>query len=392
MTDINIKETIPDKKSFFNVKRFSLKGLNSDFLIKTIDSANTNKKLIENNKEFGVKGIIFEKSKIIKGFEDIKTIMNQSDNQKINDFFGRKAWLDDKFTIFHATLKFNPYSHIKKIEEINGFFHYYYSYSKNLILIPNVLKHYTPYDDEGKPSRNAIQVISLEEYVKFVDEMYEFFEKLNNKPLFVPISLKFSMIELETLIRHYLKKERFYFWIDFECSSADLSNGGIGARIGLINHLLRESKQFDKFIVFATNVKREIISNIKENKSPASDILSTLCGANIVGVDREPQRMFPKEENPEKQKKIIEHKARTFDDSTYYYNISREAKLNKPLNVTSNSIKLANEFDKQKEYFLEKFEIENYLKSKEMINKYNNGKIIKSLNISGEKAKVSKWF
>lgn len=392
MTDINIKETIPDKKSFFNIKRFSLKGLNTDFLIKTIDSSNTNKKIIENSKELQNKDIIFEKSKIIKNFEDVTGIIKQDDNKKINDFFGRKAWLDDKFTLFHATLKFNPYKYIKKLEDIKGFFHYYYSYSKNIVLIPNILKHYTPYDEEGKPLKNKVEIISLEEYTKFVDEMYEFFEQMNNKPIFVPISLKFNIGDLESLIKYYLNKERFYFWIDFECAPADLSNSGIGGRIGLINHLLRSSKQFDKCLVLVTNVKREIISNIKDNRSPASDILSTLCGANIVGVDREPQKAFTKKDNSEEQKKALEHKARVFDENTYYYNISKTSKLNKPLNVTSNSIKLIQEFDKQKQHFLEKLEIENYLKSKEMINKYNNGKIIRSLNISGENLKPKKWF
>ena len=117
-------------------------------------------------------------------------------------------------------------------------------------------------------------------------------------------------------------------------------------------------------------------------------MLSTLCGANIVGVDRDPQRAFPKQEDPLKQKKIIEHKARTFDERTYYYNITKQDKINKPLNVTSNSVKLATEFESQKQHFLRNLEIETYLRSKEMLNKYNNGKIIKSLNISGNKKKL----
>ena len=388
MTDINIKETIPDKKSFFNIKRFSFKGLNPDFLIKTIDSSNTNKKVFSENKELQNKGIIFEKNKMIRKFDEIQEIINESDDKKINDFFGRKAWLDDKFTIFHATLKFNPYNHIKKLEEISGFLHYYYSYSKNIVIIPNIVKNYTPYDEEGNALKNKVDIISLSEYIRFVDEMYEFFEQMNNKPILVPISLRFNIGEIESLIEHYLKKERFYFWIDFESSPADLSNGLIGGRVGLINHFLRNSNQFDKCLILATNVRREIISNIKDIISPASDVLSTLCGANIVGVDRDPQRAFPKQEDPLKQKKIIEHKARTFDERTYYYNITKQDKINKPLNVTSNSEKLATEFESQKQHFLRNLEIETYLRSKEMLNKYNNGKIIKSLNISGNKKKL----
>ncbi len=380
MSDINIIETIQDKNSFFNIKRFSLKNLGKDFSIKTMDINNITKKIFEDSKIIKNKNIIFEKSKIIKDFKNIKGVMDESNDSKINDFFGRKAWLDDKFTLFHATLKFNPYNYIKKVDEISGFLNYYYSHSKYLVLIPNVLKHFTPYDEEGRASKTKTEVISINHYIKLIDELYEFFEQMNNKPIFVPLSLKLSMNELTELVRHYLKKERFYFWIDFESAPANLSNATLGGKIGQINRLLRNSKQFDKMILLATNIKREIISNSKDNKSPASDILTTLCGANIVGVDRDPARMFKIKEG-EKQK-IIEHKSRLFNEQTYYYNIRKEQKPNKPLNVTINSVKLSTEFDNQKKNFLKESGISDYLKTKDMLKNYLGGKILRSLQPS----------
>jgi len=59
-----------------------------------------------------------------------------------------------------------------------------------------------------------------------------------------------------------------------------------------------------KNLVFATNIKREIISNQKGDKSPASDVLGMICGANFVGVDRDPMRGF-KVTDEQKKKKII---------------------------------------------------------------------------------------
>lgn len=377
MSDINVIETIPDKNSFFNIKRFNLKGIGKDFSIKTIDSNNISKMIFEEGKIIKNKNIIFEKSKIIKDFDSIKNIVNENSDSKVGEFFGRKAWLDDKFTLFHSTLKFNPYNYVRKVDEMSGFLNYYYAYSKYFVLVPNVLKHFTPYDNEGKASKTKVEIVSLDDYIKLVDELYDFFEQMNNKPIFVPISLKLSMGELTSLISHYIKKERFYFWIDFESAPANLSNATLGGKIGQINRLLRNSKQFDKMVVIATNVKREIISNPKDNKSPASDVLTTLCGANIVGVDREPARVFKIKE--EDKKKIIQHKSRIFNEQTYYYNIRRETKPNKPLNVTTNSVKLSEEFDKQRKHFLDNMEISGYLKTKDMLRDYLQGKILRSL-------------
>ena len=184
-------------------------------------------------------------------------------------------------------------------------------------------------------------------------------------------------------MEYFLKKEKYYFWIDFESAPADLSDAIIGGKLGQINSLLRNSKYFDKIIVFATNVKREIKSNSKDDRSPASDILGMICGANIVGVDRDPIRGF-KITDEQKKKKIIEHKSRFFDESTYYYNIKREQKPDVCFNVTSNSLKLAEEFNKQKEHFLKEGQIENYLKNKEMITTFKGGKILKSLLAKGK--------
>ncbi|HRZ85195.1 MAG TPA: hypothetical protein P5277_00260 [Candidatus Paceibacterota bacterium] len=380
MTDINIKEVIPDKNSFFNIKRFKIGNLNQDFLMKTIDIPNTSKKLWQANQGLKENRLIFEKTKTIKSFEDMKSLISEADDKKINSFFDKKTWLDHTFTIFHATLKFNPYKHVKKLSEIEGFWHYYYTFSKDALLIPNIVKDRTPYD-EDKPQKKE-EIISFDEYIKFVDELYQFFQQMNNKPIFVPISLRFNITEIKNLVEHYLSKEYFYYWIDFESRPADPSNSAIYAKIRQINILLRNSKQFDKCVLFVTNLRREIISNLKDDNSPASDILGTLCGANIIGVNRDPTKYFP--EMIDKPLKVVQHKARLFDPESYYYKMLKDNNLNKAVNVTENSVRVANEFDKQREAFLERFDIQSYLKKKEMINQYNKGKILKSIQLKEE--------
>lgn len=380
MTDINIKEVIPDKNSFFNIKRFRIGNLNQDFLMKTIDIPNTSKKLWQTNQNLKENKLIFEKTKTIKSFEDMKLLLNEADDKKINSFFDKKTWLDHTFTIFHATLKFNPYKYVKKLSEIEGFWHYYYTYSRDALLIPNIVRDRTPYDENKFQKKE--EIISFDEYIKFVDELYQFFQQMNNKPIFVPISLRFNITEIKKLVEYYLSKEYFYYWIDFESRPADPSNSAIYAKIRQINMLLRDSKQFNKCVLFVTNLRREIISNLKDDNSPASDILGSLCGANIVGVNRDPTKYFP--EMKDKPLKVIQHKARLFDPNSYYYKILKDNNPNKAVNITENSVRVANEFDKQREAFLEKLDIQTYLKKKEMLNQYNKGKILKSMLLKEE--------
>ncbi|MFH1802024.1 MAG: hypothetical protein ABH864_01075 [archaeon] len=378
MSDINVKETIIDKTSPFNIKRFNLRGLGSDFFTKTADITNVNKKYTEEVLGSKADRFIFEKGKEIPSFDKIMEIIKETDERKLNSFFDKKAWLNNKFTVLHSILKFNPYKHIKRLNQIDGFWYYYYSYSKDMVLIPNVLKERTPYDEEGK-ALSKETIINLLDYKKYVDETYEIFNAMNNKPLFVPLSIRFDIGEIGDLLEHYLKKEYFYIWIDFEGKPADPANSAVYAKVLKINTVLRNSKSFDKCILYVTNIKREITSNPKESFSPASNVLTSLCGANIVGKNKEPKRKFPPSE--ENKKKVIQHKARVFQEDTYYYHIIENSPISMIKNITENTDKLASEFDNQKQNFLKDFDIKNYLGSKKMIQEYAGGKILRSLNL-----------
>ncbi|MFH1473745.1 MAG: hypothetical protein ABIE55_02525 [Candidatus Aenigmatarchaeota archaeon] len=373
MTKIKMKESIEDKNSWFNVKRFSISGLKEDFSKKTVDVNNITKTLYENTTELQKGEFIFQKSKTIKNIESVKEIINQEDNTKIKNYFGWRGWLKDKFTILTFTLDFNPFDSIKKIEDLSGFFQYYYSYSGKILFIPNIRRDKDIFSN-GKKQGNR-EIINLDGYKKFVSQSFDFFSQKNNKPIFVPISLRFGIGKIEELIKFYLKNENFLFWIDFEGKAIDEAQT---AKIREINRVLKDEKRFDETLIVFNNMKREIRSNIKEDKSPASDVLGPLYGANIVGVDKEPARYFGPNFKPEEV--IFEHKARKFDEKTYYYKKTTDNKfLTKHKNVTNNSIELGNEFLKQRKYFLKKQEIENYIKTKEMIIKYNKGRILSDI-------------
>ena len=127
---------------------------------------------------------------------------------------------------------------------------------------------------------------------------------------------------------------------------------------------------------------------MKDVKSPASDVLGSIAGANIIGVDREPQRMVEGPLPPP------EHKARLFDKKTYYYVKTTDRRFfRKPINVSQNAIRLDNEFSEQTKHFLKNLEIEKLLEKKEMLSTYKDGNILKSL-VSKKPTiqKTLKWY
>ncbi|MBI2545592.1 hypothetical protein HYV81_00230 [Candidatus Woesearchaeota archaeon] len=375
MTKIQIKEVIEDKTSDFNIKRYKLSGLTLDEPIKTFDISLTTNGLFNGIK---IKNKVLEKRKSIRHFETIKKVIEEDDDKIINQFFGKAQWAAGYPSLINVTFDFNPYNFVNKMESIASFFDYYYTYSKDLLFVPNI---------RYKKSNNII--IDLANYKKFVDEVYNLLNKKNSKPIFVPISLRFPIKYYEDLIKHYKKKDYLYFWFDFEGKPI---NEAIAGRIRSINSLIREQGLFKQSITYFTNIKREILSNIKDLDSPASDILATVIGANITGVNREPLRFFESGVEVPDPNEIWKHKARNFDKDSYYYVKKKGPVEKKNENFTNNSIVLNEELSNQSEYFSKKLEIRNYLLKKRMLNEYQNGNFLRRITNSGRQAGLSSFF
>jgi len=377
LTDISIKETIEDKNSWFNVKRFRIGGIKFEKPVKSLDV----RELTQNTYDTIAKKhnfTILEATKVIRNFDVIQSIMNENNDAKINEFFYKKRWLSDSNLAINITFNFNPYRHVSKIDKLSGFFDHYYQFSKLLVSVPNIRTTKQP------PKGKQQIIIDLKNYQKFVDESYHILNTKNNKPIFVPISLRLSIQDLAKLINYYLKKEYFYYWIDFEGKAInELSL----SRLRHIFRIIKNSKNFKKTICYSTNIKREIISNAKKELSPASDVLASIAGANIIGLDREPPRMIEGPSVP------IEHKARTFEPKSYYY---VKTKLNqfptKDKNVTYNSVQLDNEFTNQTNYFLKNATIVTVLDKKKMLKTYRDGAILKELTTKDPDTALDTWF
>lgn len=374
--NIDIKETMEDDNSLFNIKRFKISGTSFDSPLKTLDTKEITKTTFE---KFAKKANfqVYEVSKTIKKFDALQNIMGESSDTAIKSFFVRKKWLDSSSGVVNFTFDFNPLDHLKEIDELNGFFDLYYEHSQFLVSVPNIRLQ--------KLHEEPKSAIAVEKYLKFVDAVFDVLDTKNNKPIFVPISLRTSVRDIETICNYYLARDHLNFWIDFEGKAV---NGTQLGRLRYLYRTLKEREQFGSVVCYFTNIKREIVSNSKHDKSPSSDVLAAISGANIIGVNREPPRGSFDQVSTE----IVEHKTRILDRSTYYYKKTKDPRYaKKDANITYNAVKLNEEFKTQSENFLKDMTIVNSLKDKAMIK--DNKKILKMLT---EKLAVNKkmdqWF
>ena len=373
VSSVNIKETIEDKKSWFNIKRFSIGGVDFQNPEKSLDVKNL-EYLNYLNLKTSFK--FFEATKIVKNFGTLLSLYKEDDEQIIDAFFCKRKWLSTAPNVINFTFDFNPFNSVQSIDKMNWFFNQYYPYSKLLLTVPNVRVYKTI-------NKKRVRVIDFENYVRFVDESYKILNDKNNKPIFVPISMKMGLKELTQLIEHYLKMQRYNLWFDFE--GRPINENTLG-RLRHIFTFLKDNEAFDNVVSYFTNIRREKLSNSNEITSVPSDALCAIAGANLIGVNREPQRYKPKSDNQEDATVRAatpvdpSHKARIFNRETYYYVKTANPDLfDKKKYVPLNAARLNAEFTTQSEHFLEHHDIESLLSQKSMFKDEKAGNMLKEL-------------
>ena len=142
-----------------------------------------------------------------------------------------------------------------------------------------------------------------------------------------------------------------------------------------------------------------MISNKFDNESHSSDVLASIIGSNLIGVNRDPPRRPNHALSQEERAELRLHKARVFNSDTYYYSKikapnyekSQQISLMNPnYNKLFNSQLLDYEFKNQTQYFLKNDNIEGYIINKKMIKNYKEGELKKDL--FHREVKISKWF
>jgi hypothetical protein len=386
-SDINIKEIIEDKQSWFNVKRFTIGDTDFEKPEKSLDV-----KHLDNSAYRYVKDSFkfFEATKILKKYENILNIYN-ADEIQVRNFFYKGEWLGSARNVINFTLEFNPYNHIKSVEDISWFFDQYYPYSKLFLTVPNIRT-------KRLVDKKTVHIIDIEGYKRFVDETYKILNDKNKKKIFVPISTRFTLGQLDNLIEHYLKQEHYNYWFDFEGRS--ISEDTLG-RLRHIFSTLKKKEVYANVVSYFTNVKREKLANSNELTSVASDALSAVAGANLIGVNREPMVYFdPTAKNGTGGNETAiraqtpvdpNHKARIFDRETYYYVKTDNPDLYKKSKyMTLNAAKLNAEFNAETQYFLEHQDIASLLNEKKMFKDEKAGNILSYLTSKTQDKKEDK--
>jgi len=385
---IDVKESINDPKSEFNIKRFHVGTIHSENPIKTVDARRINKKVFE---QFAprLKNIIFEIPKRIDE-PSIKDVLSKNDSY-VKDFFGYSEWIHNFESVITPTFTFNPFSSYKKVDNLSGFFKYYYSFSKTFSLVPNinVIKNLTGIGKTGKSKKiGEEQIIGIEDYINFVNDSFQILDEKNNKPIFVPLSLKFTMNDTVQLVKEYISKGYSHIWIDFEGEkTTDITKI---PKLHQCYSMLRKAELYDKTVFFTTNVKREITTNKYKEENPSSDIFTALCGGNFIGVNQ--ARINP---NPppipvglDALQELWEHTARIFHPGTYYYirrnlagidDATKERLLNEQYRGLFNITQLDFEIQNQTNRFLSEFDIEEYVCNKKMVSTYSEGILRKQI-------------
>lgn len=377
VSDIDVIETIEDKKSWFNIKRFKI-GNNhferpeKSLDIKTLDQATYS--ALKSGFKF------YEATKIVRKYDNLAKLYNEDDDQVVDSFFYKRDWLSSSPSVINFTFEFNPFNHVRTIGEISWFFNQYYPYSRFILTVPNIRIRRTI-------KKKVVSIIDFDSYVKFIDSAFQILNDKNNKPIFVPVSMRMGIRKISDLIEHYLKEEYYNYWFDFE--GHPINQNSLG-RLRHIFDIIKKSGNFDRVISYFTNVKREILSNYNEPTSVASDALCAIAGANLIGVNREPQRYQPPTtaEGAGKQDFTIRmptpvdpsHKARIFDRETYYYVKTNDVGLfPKNRYVSVNAAKLNAEFGTQSEYFLQNQNVETLLSKKIVFKDEKAGNMLKEL-------------
>jgi hypothetical protein len=379
--NIAIREVIEDKESWYNVRRFTIGNVRFERQEKSLDMNPQRISRLDFETHIARKHDfkLFEYSKIIDKFSKIEDICREEDNAKLDYFFNKRGWL--KAQVVNFTFNFNPLDYADSAEYLSGFFDYYYQYSKPLLFVPNIKKYrYVKTGFVTKTRKEKWEkepIIDLQDYLAFVDATYDFLDAKNDKPIFVPVSLSFSVKDVKELARHYLNRQYYHYWFDFEGKAVN------EARLGRIAHYFRSIKDlgyYDRIISYFTNIKREIISHITDDTSPASDVLASIAGANIIGVNREPRRPPLSDSTSQIDPSLRkEHKSRRINCDTYYYEKTKGFVLRPAIGNIQNSVLLREEFLNQSNYFLTNSELSNFLQQKEMLTTYKDGAILQAL-------------
>lgn len=372
---INVDEIIRAKDSNYVTKELSFDDktiLNTPYKIFNVTKVKLNKL------ELPLKGNIIETTKYINTKRTYDALYNLLENppnnqkSKLNQFFK----VDNSFklhkSIISLTFSKNPFKSHKftngksnpiSFSNFEYLLDYLHEYSTLFILIPDI--DFKSFD-------------SVEEYAEYIEKSVNTVSSFNNKPIFVPLSMKLDNTNLEKLLRFYKKNNYNNIWFNFYSNQINTKISNIRYSLRLINRLFKGTA-----VTYFSNMKKEINKHLDDIYTLPSDFLGPFFGCDFLGSNRESGfpgktiKRTPEEKREFKRKNSI-NQNRIFDSSSYYYYSILEHPSDLRLNSKSilqtnglsdiiNSRILSQELFKINAHVIENKNIRNYLKNKKMI-------------------------
>lgn len=407
---ITINESYGDKKSNYCFKVFTIDSINKKFegKIKTYPNKDINSKSLQlllngikrkgfSNPQFE----IFESANYIKdnrSWKQLKETLSYGDSKILRqNVLKISKWLlnDGHSTVPSMVFSQNPLT--KKIPECDSkddtitsnewdfFLSILHKISTPLILLPDLqVTRYVYEPITSKSGKKYLKpileyIVSVEEYLSFIDSTFEYLNSKNHKPVFVPLSFQWGPEAIVKIIKHYSHNGYTNIWIDFFTKPVGYEESGkANYIIQQINNYFKpnEKNKPPNTMIYFSHMRREHTLNMKNDKLNASDALSPFFGADIIGVNRNMARFVPQaSDTPISKANSVDaliHKARVFDPNTYYYVKTpnypyklpvEETNIinNKGINNNLNAYILDTEFKNVDQFFL------NYDKKKSVI-------------------------
>lgn len=396
---INVDDIVKAKDSNYVTKELSFDNktiLNTPYKIFNVSKVKLNKL------ETPIKRNIVESTKFInnkKSYDALYNLLeNPSSNQKskLNKFFKVDNTFKLHKSIISLTFSKNPFKSNKftrgkskpiSFSNFEYLLDYMHEYSTLFVLIPDI--DFKSFD-------------SIEEYMRYVENAVNTASSFNNKPIFVPLSMKLDNTNLEKLLHFYKKNNYGNIWFNFYSNQINTKISNIRYSLRLIDRLFKGTA-----VTYFSNMKKEINKHLDDVYTLPSDFLGPFFGCDFLGSNRESGfpgkniKRTPEEIKEFKRKNLI-NQNRIFDASSYYYFSILEYPSELGLNSNSilqtnglsdiiNSRILSQELTKINDHVIENKNIRDYLKNKKMLQ--DNAKLKKDLLIIDEnQSDLSNFF
>ncbi|ADC45911.1 hypothetical protein mru_0059 [Methanobrevibacter ruminantium M1] len=313
---INVEKVIEAKDSNYVTKELSFDDktiLNTPYKIFNVSKVKLNKL------ELPLKGNIIETTKFInnkKSYDALYNLLENSPNNqksKLNQFFKVDNTFKSYKSIISLTFSKNPFKsnkfthgHSKPLSFSNFEYllDYMYEYSTLFVLIPDI--DFKSFD-------------SMDNYMEYIEKAVNVVSSFNNKPIFVPLSMKLDNSNLEKLLHFYKENNYSNIWFNFYSNQINTKISIIRYSLRLINRLFKGNA-----VTYFSNMKKEINKHLDDVYTLPSDFLGPFFGCDFLGSNREsgfPGKNIKRtaKEKREFERKNLINKNRIFDSSSYYY-------------------------------------------------------------------------